>query len=130
MTFYNYIFLVLIFLKPLVFFCQEYTTNLEDFPKMESIHLPKLKSTFDLRIEVLIGFDSITDCNHYVLYGTIEERDLLNYNNSYFIVDSDFSVIHKKNKICFIDPIIETFIAMKSIFLTYNSTLPFVFYFT
>jgi serine protease inhibitor ecotin len=97
---------------------------------MESIHLPKLKSTFDLRIEVLIGFDSITDCNHYVLYGTIEERDLLNYNNSYFIVDSDFSVIHKKNKICFIDPIIETFIAMKSIFLTYNSTLPFVFYFT
>jgi serine protease inhibitor ecotin len=90
MTFYKHIFLVLIILKPLVFFCKEYTTNLEDFPKpnkgfkIESIHLPKLKSTFDFRIEVLIGFDSIKDGNHYVLNGTIEERDLLNYKNSYF----------------------------------------------
>ena len=132
MTFYKYIFLVLIFLKPLVIFCQDYTANLEVFPKpnkgfkIESFQFPKLDNEYDLRIEILIGFDSMTDCNHYILNGKIEELELQDYKNSYFVVDSDFSVKRKKNKTCFIDPI-DTFFAMKSIFLPYNSTLPFVF---
>jgi len=132
MNLYKYIFLVLIILKPLVFFCQDFSTNLEVFPKpikgfkIESIHFPILDNEFNLRIELLIGFDSMTDCNHYILNGKIEERELLDYKNSYFVVDSDFSVKCKKNKTCFIDPK-DTFIAMKSIFLPYNSILPFVF---
>jgi serine protease inhibitor ecotin len=105
---------------------------LEVFPKpnksfkIESFQFPKLDNEFDLRIEILIGFDSMTDCNHYILNGKIEEWELPGYKNSYFVVYSDFSIIRKKNKACFIDPI-DTFIAMKSIFLPYNSILPFVF---
>jgi ecotin len=111
---------------------QKNTISINDFPKpnkgfkIESIQFPKLDNEFDFRIELLIGFDSITDCNHYVLNGNIEERELLTYKNSYYVVDSDFSIVPKKNKACFIDPI-DTFIAMKSFFLPYNSTLPFVF---
>lgn len=132
MRLYNTIFLFFISLKPFVFFSQDYTTKLEDFPrpkegfKIESIQFPVRDDEYYLRIEILIGYDSITDCNHYVLNGNIEEKELLNFKNSYFIVHSDFTIKKKKNKTCFLDPL-DTFISMNPLFLNYNSYLPYIF---
>jgi ecotin len=107
--------------------------TLESFPepkegfKRNVIHLPQKDGEDKLRVELYAGIYEQTDCNSYMLLGTIDSKNLEGYGYTYYNVTTQERTVGTM-KGCPDQSKKTTFVTMQPLIVPYNSKLPLVIY--
>jgi len=91
-----------------------------------AIEVPKMQNDYDHKVELLIGKNTITNCNQRSLWGKIEEITLIGWGYSY-IVASDIQS-GAENLIQCPEPPKDKFLTIPDTLRRYTSRLPMVVY--
>ena len=106
--------------------------NIHMFPEAKEgyvryvVEVPKMQNDYDHKVELLIGKNTMADCNQRSLWGKIEEVTLKGWGYTY-IVASDIQSGPATLMQC-PEPPKEKFLTIRDTLRRYNSRLPMVVY--